>query len=51
MGDKGKRDKGGREKRKKPKLDPKERRKLKREKEQHRTVPTVIPLTPPPPSS
>jgi hypothetical protein len=51
MGDKGKRDKGGREKRKKPKLDPKERRKLKREKDQHRTVSTVIPLTPPPPSS
>jgi hypothetical protein len=48
MGDKGKRDKGGREKRKKPKLDPKERRKLKREKELHHTVPTVIPLTPPP---
>ena len=48
MGDKGKRDKGGREKRKKPKLDPKERRKLKREKDLHRTTPTVIPLTPPP---
>lgn len=32
MADKGKRDKGGREAQKKPKLDPKEKRKLKREK-------------------
>ena len=48
MGDKGKRDKGGREKRKKPKLDPKERRKLKRDKDQQRIIPSTIPLTPPP---
>jgi hypothetical protein len=47
MGDKGKRDKGGREKRKKPKLDPKERKKLKREKQYQHTTPTVVPLTPP----
>jgi hypothetical protein len=32
MAEKGKRDKGGREQRKKPKLDPKEKRKLKRQK-------------------
>jgi hypothetical protein len=32
MGDKGAKDKGNKEKRKKPKLDPKEKRKLKREK-------------------
>jgi hypothetical protein len=32
MGDKGKRDKGRREQQKKAKLDPKERRKLKKEK-------------------
>jgi hypothetical protein len=48
MGDKGKRDKGGREKRKKAKLDPKERRKLKREKDQQHSIPSTIPLTPPP---
>lgn len=48
MGDKGKRDKGGREKRKKPKLDIKERRKLKREKDRASTIPSTIPLTPPP---
>lgn len=32
MGDKGKRDKGKREEQKAPKLDPKEKRKLKKEK-------------------
>ena len=49
MGDKGKRDKGGREKRKKPKLDPKERRKLKRDKEHQHSTPSVVPLAPPSP--
>ena len=32
MGDRGRRDKGGREQRKKPKLTPEEKRRLKREK-------------------
>ena len=49
MGDKGKKDKGGREKRKKAKLDPKERRKLKREKQHQLGTPSVIPMTPPTP--
>jgi hypothetical protein len=36
----GKRDKGGREQKKKPKLNPKEKRKLKNEKKQkERTIP------------
>jgi hypothetical protein len=34
MGEKGKKDKGGREQRKTPKLNPKEKRKLKNEKKQ-----------------
>jgi hypothetical protein len=34
MSEGGKKDKGGREQRKKPKLDPKEKRKLKKEKKQ-----------------
>jgi hypothetical protein len=34
MGDKGKKDKGKREKQKKARLNPKEKRKLKREKKQ-----------------
>jgi hypothetical protein len=36
MGDKGKRDKGRREKQKKSALDPKEKRKLKREKKKEK---------------
>jgi hypothetical protein len=32
MGDKGSKDKGGREKKKKPQLSPKEKRRLKKEK-------------------
>jgi ribosomal protein S30 len=35
MGEKGSRDKAGKEERKKPKLNPKEKKKLKREKKQH----------------
>jgi hypothetical protein len=42
MGEKGSRDKAGKEDRKKPKLNPKEKRKLKREKKQH-PVGTAIP--------
>jgi hypothetical protein len=43
MGDRGKRDKGGREKRKKAKLDIKEKRKLRREREHGiTTVSTVV---------
>lgn len=34
MGDKGKKDKGGREQKKKSKLDPKEKRRIKKEKKQ-----------------
>ncbi len=48
MGDRGKRDKGNREKRKKPKLDKKERRKLKHEQDRAHSIPSVIPITPPP---
>lgn len=38
MGDVGKRDKGGREDRKKSKLTQKEKRKLKKEKQKNKTV-------------
>ncbi len=38
MGDVGKRDKGGREERKKSKLTQKERKKLKKEKQKNKTI-------------
>jgi hypothetical protein len=47
MGDRGKKDKGNREKRKKPKLDIKERRKLRKDKDKSSSIPSTIPLTPP----
>jgi hypothetical protein len=40
MSDAGRRDKGGREKKKKPKLNPKEKRKLKHEKKKNKFMPT-----------
>ncbi len=42
MGDVGKRDKGGREERKKSKLTQKEKKKLKREKHKNKTMPSTI---------
>ena len=42
MGDVGKRDKGGREDRKKSKHSQKEKRKLKREKQKGKTTPSTV---------
>ncbi len=42
MGDVGKRDKGGREERKKSKLTQKEKRKLKKDKQKGKTMPSTI---------
>ncbi len=42
MGDVGKRDKGGREERKKSKLSQKEKRKLKRDKQKGKTTPSTV---------
>jgi len=41
MGDRGSRDKAGKEERKKPKLNPKEKRKLKKEKKNPSTTSTM----------
>ncbi len=42
MGDVGKRDKGGREERKKSKLSQKEKRKLNRDKQKGKTTPSTV---------
>ncbi len=42
MGDVGKRDKGNREERKKAKLNPKEKRKLKKEKQKNKAQQTTV---------